>query len=269
MSERPHTSGEFAARLLSRAEGQLSALRPGIAPVFFAEQARAAVPDDWTAEVTVSEHETTATRQPTSVAFHVETPAPPPRSTAYRVVADPGHKPVFDPAPLQTTERSVGPQAAGPELPVPTTFARPDRRPDAERGVEPASVSLGMPRTVTIPPRQSPRPAAERGDTLSAAVMQLLGDGHGSIATTAPVAATAFPPEVTKQDSSVDRGFAETTSRESSVSADSPAERSLTIHIGEIVVAAEPAAAPRAAPQPWQPPLALSEYRARRAQERR
>ena len=42
MSEAPAPTGGFAARLLDRAEGRVTALRPGIAPVFAAEQARAA-----------------------------------------------------------------------------------------------------------------------------------------------------------------------------------------------------------------------------------
>ena len=261
MTEAPVSPGGFTARLLDRAEGRVSALRPGIAPVFAAEQARAAP------VLARSEEMPTV---PAAQAAQRDARAELPRSP---VATAGSHAPEIRLMP-NSSERAESRQIAEPQ---PDTEGEPAAlQPDPAQAHEPAAQLriateslLGEP---SDPDRLRPTPLRpKRGDSLSAAVMQLLGESGSGTADAGPAIAGTFPPEP-------HRGVRESlpTEREPGASAaqlpiDPVAAPALTIHIGEIVVAPEPGPASPAAPSPppWQPPLSLSEYRARRAQERR
>ena len=261
MSEAPAPIGGFTARLLDRAEGRVTALRPGIPPVFAAEQARAAP---------VLERSEEVPTEPEAQAARHEGRAELPRSLA---AADGSHAPEFRLMPV-AAERVEPRQIAEPQ---PDAEGEPALfRPSPAQANEPAAplriateshpgVSSGSGRLRSTPLR------SKRGDSLSAAVMQLLGESSSGTAEAGPAFAGTFSPEPQCVSS---EGFP--TEREPGASAahvavDPASAPALTIHIGEIVVAPEPGSAAHSAPSPppWQPPLSLSEYRARRAQERR
>ena len=261
MSEAPAPTGGFAARLLDRAEGRVTALRPGIAPVFAAEQARAAP---------VLERSEDAPTALADQAEQGEARAELPRSPA-ATAGSPA--PEFRLMPV-SSERAESRQVAEPQ---PDTEGEPAAlRPDPAQANQPAAPHLIAAESLagdpTGPRRLRPAPLRpKRGGSLSAAVMQLLGESSSGTEEAGPANASPFPPEPQRG-----RGEALHAERESGASAaqassDPSSAPALTIHIGEIVVAPEPgAAAPIApSPPPWQPPLSLSEYRARRAQERR
>ena len=258
MSETPALTGGFAARLLNRAEGQVIALRPGIAPVFAAEQARAAPVLEPSEDVLTAPMAQPAARAelPRSSAATDSASAPEFRlmpvvakSIAPRQIAKPqpganAEPATFQPAPAQANEPAAPHAIAGESL---------SGEPSAAGRLRPAPL----------------RP--KRGDSLSAAVLQLLGEGTGGPAAASAVNAGRFPPE---RHHGLDAALPTTLEPGASaarVTADPAAAPALTIHIGEIVVAPEPGPSAHSAqsPPPWQPPLSLSEYRARRAQERR
>lgn len=261
MSAAPAPTGGFAARLLDRAEGRVTALRPGIAPVYAAEQARAAP---------VLERNETVPTAPADQAAQREARTELPRSP---VATEGSPAPEFRLMPV-SSEKVESRQIAEPQ---PDAEGEPAAlQPDPAQANQPAAphpiAAESFAGEPSGPGRLRPAPLRpKRGDSLSAAVMQLLGEnGNGTAEAGATIAGT-FPPEP-------QRGIGESVHAErqpganaAQVTADPASAPALTIHIGEIVVAPEPGSASQSAPSPppWQPPLSLSEYRARRAQERR
>lgn len=248
-------SAGLAARLLDRADGGVSALRPRIAQTFAPEQSRAAPLLERTEEVAASppatpRRNTPAAPAPVATAPDASAPQerlmPPPAPPASRAAA-------------QADEAAVEPP---PGAPLPTSAPSAPASPIAQPSAGPA-----------IPVRPSPRdthraqPHPRQADSLSAAVMQLLAPDPA--APVAPREATLAP---VRDNAPVgrERSAIPTVSAPVPIPAHAAAEPGLTIHIGEIVVAPEPRPARETASRPvWQPPLSLAEYRATRARERR
>jgi hypothetical protein len=148
---------------------------------------------------------------------------------------------------------------------VPRPVSHPDV--DAEVGVTAYSaLPAEIARDAAVPPRSELR----RADSLSSAVMQLLGPqpGENSFGAPAPEPqpapggietsrfGTPVTPEPTWGVNSPDAG---------------PADQApLQIHIGELVIAPEQRAPVReeAPRKVWEPPLSLADYRASRSRER-
>lgn len=245
----------LAARLLHRAEGRVTALRPQIASIFSADAAQEVPRLERTEEV--------AATPPASLGHAPDLPAAaaPPQ---YR--PGPGVFRLMPGVPQQVPPAILRPDAAQPasdseieadgraptDSPLPAAAARAAASVSLERGKRP------------------PRFEERRADSLSAAVMQLLGP---QVAGPHPGAPTPNPPPA--PDALATAGFAVPVATVPAATMDSAAAASseqaaLQIHIGELVIAPEPRApvheaAPRAA---WQPPLSLADYRASRSRER-
>ena len=261
MSEERAPTGGFAARLLDRAEGRVTALRPGIAPVFAAEQARAAP---------VLERSETVPTAPADQAAQREARAELPRSP---VATEGSPAPEFRLMPV-SSERAESRQIAEPQ---PDAGGEPAAlQPDPAQASQPAAphpiAAESLAGEPSGPGRLRPAPLRpKRGDSLSAAVMQLLGESGIGTAAAALANTGTFPPEPHRGLGEVLPSAREPGSSAAQVTGDPAAAPALTIHIGEIVVAPEsgPVSPSAPSPPPWQPPLSLSEYRARRAKERR
>jgi hypothetical protein len=246
----------LAARLLHRAEGRVTALRPQIASTFSADAAQEAPRLERTEEV--------AATPPVSPRHAPDLPAAaaPPQSRAgpelFRLM--PGEPPHVQPA---ISRPDTARPASDPEIEAdgraPTDSALPAA---AAR----AAASLSLKRG-----KRAPRFEERRADSLSAAVMQLLGP---QVAGTYPGAPTPEPPPT--PDAFATTGFAVPVATVPAATMESAAaapteQAALQIHIGELVIAPAPRApvheaAPRAA---WEPPLSLADYRASRSRERR
>ncbi|WP_343519445.1 hypothetical protein [Sphingomonas sp.] len=253
MSDAPAPPG-LAARLLERADGGVSTLRPRIAQTFAAEQARAAPLIERTGEVVAP---------PPPASLRPDAPVGSPSAAVTQTVPSPTqrlmppHVPAAPKLAAQTGPTAIEPQPATAAAPLAPADATAPPAPGAVPG--PVPVSSGSTRRAQYRPRQT--------DSLSAAVMQLLAPDPA-----APSATREAPPPPR-----TDTPLRNDCPSPPTVSAPAPepprraSEPGLTIHIGEIVVAPEPHPAPRqAAPRPaWQPPLSLADYRATRARERR
>lgn len=261
MSEAPAPTGGFAARLLDRAEGRVTALRPGIPPVFAAEQARAEP---------VLERSDAVLAAPAASATQREGRAELPRAP---VAAEGSHAPEFRLMPT-SAERVEPRQFAQPQPDAGSEQAVFQPNPaQANKPPSPLRIATGsLPGEPSSHGRLRPAsPRSKRGDSLSAAVMQLLGESSIGTAEAGPAIVGTFPPEPQRGPRESRPTEREPGANAAPVTVDTATAPALTIHIGEIVVAPEPGPASHFAPSPppWQPPLSLSEYRARRAQERR
>lgn len=245
----------LAARLLDRADGGVSTLRPRIPQIFAAEQARAAPMLERTEEVAAAPP-ASSPRRDAPVA------APPPAvATAAATVAQRLMPSLAAPAPQVAAgadDPAIDPHPATPApTPTPDAPATPITWPAPGPMSDPGS-----------PPAARAQPRPRQTDSLSAAVMQLLAPD-----TMAPAAAREAEPDRSRDRAQVqsNRPAVLAVSAQAPASERAPTEPGLTIHIGEIVVAPEPRPAAReAAPRPaWQPPLSLAEYRATRTRERR
>jgi hypothetical protein len=244
----------LAARLLRRAEGRVTALRPQIASTFSADAAQEAPRLEQTGEI--------AATPPATPRHAPDMPAaaPPPQSRTgpelFRLM--PGEPPHVPPAISRPdTAQPASDIDADAQVPtdsgLPGTAARAAASPSLERGKRP------------------PRFEERRADSLSAAVTQLLGP---QVAWTYPGAPMPDPPPA--PDAFATTGLAGPVATVPAATMDSAAaapteQGALQIHIGELVIAPEPRApvheaAPRAA---WEPPLSLADYRASRSRERR
>lgn len=254
MSAQAPTTG-LAARLLARADGQVSALRPQIAATYAAAPDATAPIVERTEEIAVG-----------------PAPSPPLARDSARSAAP---RPPADPEPLRLMPE------ARIELPlpraVPASVAEAADDPVAATGdarlADPqpfAGRQPGAPpaEQTPQPPRDFPRaqPGERAADSLSAAVRQLLGP-----------AAAAAPPAAALPNRSAPPATARPGRTDSPAGAPPPAAAApaggpspLHIHIGELVIAPEPRAPQReAAPAaPWAPPLSLAEYRASRERAR-
>ena len=260
MSEAPASPCGFTARLLDRADGRINALRPGIPPVFSAEQERSAP--------LLERTEQSRTAPPIAAPQAEPAAAKPSHTAANGDSAEPSLR-LMPPADLARPFLPVVEAPAQVPQPVEYSAAFPPAARQGQRHGRSVAAATGSARHEDRPPSEPLRP--RRGDSLSAAVMQLLGDAGPGESGPEPSSTNALPPELQRGPDSASpsqRERAETAVREALAPG---AEPGLTIHIGEIVVAPEPVPAPGAAPSPppWQPPLSLSDYRARRAQERR
>ncbi|MCW4460946.1 hypothetical protein OK349_04450 [Sphingomonas sp. BT-65] len=248
-------SAGLAARLLDRADGGVSTLRPSIAQTFAAEQARGAPVLERTEEVAAPPP---VSPQRRDASAPVVSAAPTASPALQRLMP-----PLAPLAPLvatQASEAAIEPSSSA--LPAAAAPAAP-QDPIAQAHAGAASSP------VLLPPHgvQRAQPHPRQTDSLSAAVMQLLAPDY-----VPPAAApgTTSPPVREDVQMRSDRPAVPAVSAPMPASARAP-EPGLTIHIGEIVVAPEPRPAAREpAPRPvWQPPLSLAEYRATRARERR
>ena len=254
MSDAPAPGG-LVARLLDRADGRVTALRPSVRPTFAAEQTRDE-PFLETTEETPAAPPAASPVVTASPAERHEAAAPLPPAPASRLMPvaaaaeAPQAAPVSAAAVAAPGEASAAPPRVEPSAPA--ADAPSDERP---RAAEPR----------LVPVRSDPA-GTHRSDNLTAAVMRLLD----------PSAAGADEPGPPRLAPQAERP-ARLEARES-VGAGRPADPTpsdaspagVTIHIGEIVIAPEPRAASDTGPRPaWQPPLSLSDYRASRARERR
>lgn len=245
----------LAARLLARADGQVSALRPQIAATYAAAPDATAPIIERTEEIAVG-------------------PAPSPplapdsaRSAAPRTPTDPEPLRLMPEArielPLPRAVPASVAEAADDAMVAMGEARLTDPRPSAERE---SAAPPAEPRPQ--PPRDFPRaqPGERAADSLSAAVLQLLGPA----AAAAPPAAAS--PDRPTPPATAWPGGTDTPSDSPLPAAAAPAggPPPLHIHIGELVIAPEPRAPQReAAPAaPWAPPLSLAEYRASRERAR-
>lgn len=254
MSAQAPTTG-LAARLLARADGQVSALRPQVAATF------AAAPDA-TAPIIERTEEIAVGPAPSPPRPHdpvrKDAPRPPADPEPLRLMPDARIElPLPRAVPASVAEAADDPVAATGDarLADPQPFAgRQPGAPPAEQTPQ--------------PPRDFPgaRPGERAADSLSAAVLQLLGP-----------AAAAAPPAAASLDRPAPPATAWPGRPDTQSDAPLPAAAAPTggppplhIHIGELVIAPEPRAPQReaATPAPWTPPLSLAEYRASRERAR-
>jgi hypothetical protein len=234
----------FAARLLRRAEGRVTALRPQIASIFSADATQ----------------ETPLLKRTEEIA---ETPP-----------ASPSHAPNLPAA-------AAAPQARPESAPFrlmpgePPHVAPANLRPDAARPASDPEIEAAA-RIPTDPPlpaaaaraAASPRFEERRAGSLSSAMMQLLGP---QMAETYPGAPAPEPQPALDALAATGSAVPVAAAPAATSAAAAPTEQApLQIHIGELVIAPEPRApvrepAPRAA---WEPPLSLADYRASRSRER-
>ena len=242
----------FAARLLGRAEGQITALRPQIGNLFAAEGGDAAPLLERSAEVVstpppaptgiVSATEQSQTR----AGLEITEPA----LLMPRQASEPAQVSLVSPAPLAP----LVPVAA---VPAPDRAERisaiTDQTPEQPAPARTAHAEFAA---TTEPAPQPPRPERS-SDSLLAAVTQLLGPQFQVEAeSTAPRREVASPSDP----------FIASATQVNDPSAPASQQQPLQIHIGELVIAPEsraPQPEPPAAAQ-WQPPLSLDDYRASR-----
>lgn len=241
MSETPTGSG-FTARLLGRAEGQVTALRPQIANLFAAEGGNTAPLLERTEEmVTAPPPGPTAMVPETQHAqTRVSVEMADPVTLMPRQPSEPAHT-QFVPLVAQASDQ-------GEQVGSITTQSPPQPAP----AQEPPAQFAASTETSAQPPR-----AEHSSDSLLAAVTQLLGPQFQTeLASAAPQREDASP---------ADR-FAATAAQGTDPSAPASQQQPLQIHIGELVIAPEPREPqPEAlAPAQWQPPLSLDAYRASR-----
>lgn len=253
MSEGAPRQG-LAARFLRRAEGRVTALRPQMASTFSAEAAQEAPLLERTEEIAANPPASPrrVPDPPAAAAPHQSRPEPEP----FRLI--PGEPPHVPPANLRpdadrpVSDPEVEPGARVPaDSPLPATAAR-------------AAASPPLPR-VERPLRFDER----RADSLSTAVMQLLGPQVAETHKGAPTPEPRPAPEAFASTFAVPAAPAPPATMGTAAAA--PTEQApLQIHIGELVIAPEPRApvreaGPRAA---WEPPMSLADYRASRSRER-
>lgn len=236
----------LAARLISSAQGGVTALRPQLANRFAAEGGGDPPLLERTEQVAAS------------------APAAPPRAeNAPRALATKRATAEDPPFRLMPAEPALAQADADPAA-LPSD-GQIEAGPVAATGSPPAP-SSASPDNLAPPPIPTPPVRGEpRGDSLSAAVIQLLGTQSAAGETVAPA-----PP--LRSDELATSRFAEpAATAPAATTRGGPGEQPpLQIHIGEIVIAPEPPAPLRErAPSPaWQPPLSLADYRASRARER-
>ncbi len=238
MSEAAPRQG-LAARLLRSAEGRVTALRPQIPASSWANAAKDTPLLERTGETQAS--------APAAPRRSADQPAP---ETAPR-------KALAEPEPLRLMLSEPPPLAANLDS---------DAEPRASN--RPVRANPAMAKDSLVPaPAQ--RAEERRADSLSSALMQLLGPDAAETAGApeaqpqrrAPVAAgppvsTASAPAETAS-ACLDAGPR---------AAPDPAP--LQIHIGELIIAPDPRPPlHQAAPAAWEPPLSLADYRASRGRE--
>lgn len=246
----------LAARLLRRAECHVTALRPQIASAYSADAAQEAPLLERTQEI--------AATPPASPRHAPNLPA---------AAAPPESRPEPEPFRLMPGETPHVPPA-NPRPDAAWTTSDPEVEAEAWVPTDsrfPAAAARAAP-WPPLPRVERPlRFEERRADSLSTAVMQLLGP---QMAETSPGAPTPEPRPAL--DAFATTGLAVPVAPVPAATMDAaaaaPAEQApLQIHIGELVIAPElrapvREAAPRAA---WEPPLSLADYRASRSRERR
>lgn len=253
----------FADRLLGRARGDATPLRPKLSP-FYAPMAETSAPllDDpvQTDAPVVARIETLPDRVPPPADAAPEAPL---RQPAIDHRSAPSRPTTTKPAPLMPDPPAQVP-AGPPAAPVPRRATVPAQRAASERVAPPpalpANPVIRAADPVLSPPQPTPaltpRPARPQPDiaaALALALARLTGP------TPAP-AERLMPPEALP--AKAEAPAARNTPRQGE-----PDPAPVHIHIGEIVVAADPAPAlPLPAPHrpDWSPVLTLDAYRASR-----
>ena len=280
MTDGPANEGGFARQLLARAEGRVQGAQPKIPSYTAGEGGDNAPPIvEWTEEVTISSR---PDRDQTSAPAEFERRAGEPQLPASESAASESSFRLF---PRERPARQDSREPDRHSIPVEYGDAALDAATErrAETVVQPDRITPGQRQVATqpvtdpgheiddvrlIPPRGAQFPRAfDHGAELQAAIAQLLGDRPGESASRseqcdAPSRADREPsggrpnPRIPDDGARTER-------------AEKQQQAPLNIHIGEIVIAPDPAR-PRAetpARDQWQPPLSLDEYRAQRTRE--
>lgn len=235
----------FAARLLSRAEGRVCALRPKLNNTFGAETAHAGPLLELSEEVAAAPS-TSAPEAPSALHRSVMDPA---SESATPLHLMPGERPE-----VRALQGASEPQLLSPD----TVVAAPP--PSVDRTATAASQS-----PAEMPPSRvdrSLRFEERRSDTLLAAVTQLLGPQSAADAAAPSAEPRGWPDRFAADNpaAAFDRDWG------SGAPISTSEQPPLQIHIGELVIAPEPRAPQHeaAAPAAWAPPLSLADYRASR-----